>query len=233
MDEIFYDWTPRDVLCAANIDERGGNDLDTIYAGLARARDRGEVLQLYGHQPGDLAAGATVAVDKVEAILARADELGLQFFTSPELVADGAGTGGLALSFDDAHIDDWWWLRPTFQRYHARATFFISRYAQWDDRMKGELADLAADGHSIQAHSVGHLRAPEYVTEHGLDAYMADEALPSIDLLVADGYPITDYAYPFGARTGELDRALLAHVARLRSISFSLDNAVTVDPCPE
>ena len=221
------------MLCAANIDTRGGNELETIYRGLERARDRGEVLQLYGHQPGDPSVGATVPVDKIEAVLARAAELGLAFFGSDELVPDGAHTGGLALSFDDAHIADWWGLRPIFDRYDARVTFFITRYDQWDDAMKAQLRDLAADGHSIQAHTVNHLRAPEYVTEHGLDAYLADEAVPSIELLRADGYPVTDFAYPFGARTGELDHALLRYVERVRSITFSIDGPLTTDPCPE
>jgi peptidoglycan/xylan/chitin deacetylase (PgdA/CDA1 family) len=233
MDEVFYDWTDRKVLCAVSIDEVAGNGLDTIFLGLDRARDRGEVIQLYGHQPGDPAAGGTVPVEKIEAIVARAVELGLPFYTSRELVPDGPRTAGLALSFDDAHIADWWALRPMFDQYDARVTFFVTRYFQWDDAMKAQLRDLSNDGHSIQAHAVNHLRAPEYVTEHGLEAYLVEEALPSIEILRADGYAITDYAYPFGARTGELDRALLAHVERVRAVSFAADNAVITDPCPE
>jgi peptidoglycan/xylan/chitin deacetylase (PgdA/CDA1 family) len=216
------------VLCAANIDASAGNELDAIGLGLERARDRGEVLQLYGHKPG-----GTVPVEKIEAILARAAELGLAFFTSPELVPDGARTAGLALSFDDAHVAEWWALRDTFDQYGADVTFFITRYYQFDETMKSQLRDLATRGHSIQAHSVNHLRAPEYVTEHGLRAYLTDEALPSIDQLRADGYDVTDYAYPFGGRTGELDQALLEHVDRLRAITFPFDGPFTADPCPE
>lgn len=221
------------MLCAVSIDDIAGNQLDTIVLGLERASARGEVIQLYGHQPGDPSAGATVPIDKIEAVLARAAELGLAFFTSRDLVPDGPHTGGLALSFDDAHIADWWALRPMFDQYDARLTFFVTRYDQWDDAMKAQLRDLSADGHSIQAHSVNHLRAPEFVTERGLAAYLTEEALPSIELLRADGYAITDYAYPFGARTGELDRALLAHVERVRAVTFSLDGALISDPCPE
>jgi len=233
MDEIYYDWNDRTVLCAASIDDRAGNDLDTIERGLERAHDRGEVLELYGHQPGDTHAGADVPVDKIEAMLAKASELGLTFYTSDQLTAAGAHTAGFALSFDDAHIDDWWAMRPIFDRYGAKVTFFVTRYYLWDEAMKAKLRDLASDGHSIQAHSVNHLRAPEYVSEHGLAAYLADEALPSIDGLAADGYHVTDYAYPFGARTSELDRALLQHVQRLRAVSFSIDGPLVADPCPE
>jgi hypothetical protein len=46
-----------------------------------------------------------------------------------------------------------------------------------------------------------------------------------------DGYPITSFAYPFGARTRELDAAILNHVAILRSVSFSFGFPVR-DACP-
>ncbi|MEJ7599620.1 MAG: hypothetical protein WKG01_17060 [Kofleriaceae bacterium] len=59
---------------------------------------------------------------------------------------------------------------------------------------------------------------------------MADEALPSIQVLRDDGYTVTSFAYPYGARTSELDDALLKHVPLLRSVSFSLEGAI--DPCP-
>jgi peptidoglycan/xylan/chitin deacetylase (PgdA/CDA1 family) len=124
-------------------------------------------------------------------------------------------------------------MRDTFRAHDARVTFFVKAYDVWTDAQRADLRALAADGHAIQAHSLRHQRATDYVTEHGLAAYLEDEALPSIDLLEADGYPVTDYAYPFGARTRELDRALLEHVERLRAVTFSLDGPLVADPCPE
>jgi len=90
---------------------------------------------------------------------------------------------------------------------------------------------LAAQGHKIEAHSVSHQRAPTYVENHGLAAYLADEALPSIDALRAEGFDVTTYAYPYGARTGELDGALLEHVSIVRSVSFTW--STVSDPCPD
>jgi hypothetical protein len=49
-------------------------------------------------------------------------------------------------------------------------------------------------------------------------------------VLRADGYAVSAYAYPFGARTDELDEAMLAHIPILRSVSFSVGGAVS--PCP-
>ena len=48
----------------------------------------------------------------------------------------------------------------------------------------------------------------------------------------SDGFPVTSFAYPFGARTHEIDRAILEHVAILRSISFTYTGPV-VDACPQ
>jgi peptidoglycan/xylan/chitin deacetylase (PgdA/CDA1 family) len=216
------------MFCAANIDGHTGNDIETITRGLERARDTGEVIQLYGHEPG-----AEAPLETIEAILARATDLGLRFFKSSELTADGAHVAGLALSFDDADVAEWWGLRDMLDRYGANVTFFVTRYHEFDEVMKAQLRDLASDGHAIEAHSVNHLRAPEYVSEHGLRAYVTDEALPSIDRLRADGYDVTDYAYPFGSRTGELDHAMLEHVDRLRSVVFPFDGPILTDPCPE
>jgi peptidoglycan-N-acetylglucosamine deacetylase len=36
------------------------------------------------------------------------------------------GAGGIALSFDDHFIKEWYELRPLFQKYNAKATFFIT-----------------------------------------------------------------------------------------------------------
>lgn len=111
-----------------------------------------------------------------------------------------------------------------------RATFFITRYAQFSATGKAKLAELFADGHAIEAHAVDHRNAYDYVERWGLAAYLADEALPSITALRDDGYPVSLYAYPFGARTDELDAALLGHVAAVRSIVYAFEPST--DPCP-
>jgi hypothetical protein len=62
---------------------------------------------------------------------------------------------------------------------------------------------------------------------------MEDEALPSIELLRADGFDPIAFAYPTGARTGEIDRALLEHVELLRAVTFTVESPLITDPCPE
>ncbi|MEO8703799.1 MAG: polysaccharide deacetylase family protein [Kofleriaceae bacterium] len=225
LDGMYYDGDGRAVHCAVNLDTSAKNELEDLDGALDRAAARGEVVELYGHKPG-----VTFPLSKLEYVLAGVQARGLAYVTYADFAA-GGGTGpGIALSFDDSGINNWTDARPLFLQFGARVTFFVTRYALFDDLSRTLVRQLADDGHAIEAHSVKHLRAPLYVEEHGLDAYLADEALPSIELLRADGYPVTAYAYPFGSRTDELDHALLEHVPILRSVTFSMQGAVS--PCP-
>jgi hypothetical protein len=226
IDGVFYDGDGRSVHCAVNLDDDAHNSLASIDTALDRAATRGEVAELYAHSPG-----RTVPVSVIEHVLTGAHERNLAFVTYADFAAS-AGTGpGLALSFDDTTVDAWYAMRPQFQAVGARVTFFVSRYAALQPEQHAKLHELAADGHAIEAHGVLHLRAPEYVEDHGLASYIADEALPSIQRMRDDGFPVSSFAYPFGARTREIDEAILDHVAILRSISFTYTGPV-VDDCP-
>lgn len=225
-DGAFYDWDHRTVHCAVGIDDKTRIDHASIDSALDRAVARGEVAELYGHSPGNSVDPATI-----EYIVTGARARGLPFVTYADLATDAIAPGpALALSFDDNQTQTWITLRELLNANAARVTFFVSRYDAISDTQRADIRQLAADGHDIEAHSIRHLRAPRYVEDHGLAAYLSDEALPSIELLRADGYPVTTYAYPFGARTDELDEALLEHVGLLRSVSFSFSLANS--PCP-
>jgi hypothetical protein len=225
MDGIYYQWNDRKVLCSANLDASAHNDLESITRGLERARDRGEVIGIYAHD-----IGHTVSRDKLEAVLAKIQEIGLDYVTYPELSADLPRKGGVLLSFDDNYIDAWFSTRELFEKYGARVTFFVSKYDLASAEERRELHELAEDGHAIEAHGRRHLRGPRYVEDNGMRSYLHDEVLPSLDLLRADGFNPTVFAYPFGMRTAETDRAILQYVGRLRSVSYSMEGAG--DPCP-
>lgn len=225
LDGIFYDGDHRLVHCAVNFDSSAGNSLDSIDHALDRAAERGEVVELYAHRPGQ-----TVPLATIEHVLAGAAARGLAFFTYADFAAGGPPGPGLALSFDDAGVAEWTSARPLLLAHGARVTFFVTRYQRFTDQGRAQLRVLASDGHEIAAHGVAHLRAPDYVEDNGLAAYLADEALPSIAVLRADGYDVSSFAYPFGARTEELDRALAAHVPVLRSVAFAIEGPFS--PCP-
>jgi len=226
MDNVFYDGDGRQVHCAVNLDEEANNSRASIDSGLDRAAARGEVIELYAHAPGK-----TVTLDKLEYTLAGAAARGLRFVLYSEF-ARGEGHGpGIALSLDDASVQLWTDARPLFDRYGAKITFFVSRYHRLGPALRDQLRALAADGHEIAAHTVNHLRGPEFVEDHGLERYLTEEVVPSIQILRDDGYDVTAFAYPYGARTSETDRAILEHVPILRAVSFSW-GAPVQDGCP-
>jgi peptidoglycan/xylan/chitin deacetylase (PgdA/CDA1 family) len=226
IDNIFYDGDGRKVHCAVNLDEEANQTFESIDTGLDRAMERGEVIELYAHRPG-----VTVTMETLEHTLAGAQARGLRFVLYSEFAHGGGAGPGIALSLDDSSVQLWADAMPLFRQYGAKVTFFVTRWARLSDERKAQLASFVAEGHELQAHSVAHLRAPTYVEEHGLGTYMTEEALPSIEAMRADGYPVEAYAYPFGARTHELDEALLEHVSVLRSVSFSWSWPVQ-DACP-
>ena len=223
----FYSWDGRKVHCAINLDTYARNDLESVITGLDRAKERGEVVELYAHDPG-----RTVTWEALEAVLAAIAERDLPYFTYADLARGVTPGPGVALSFDDAYIDHWLEGLDLYSRYATRLTFFIAYYDKLTPDQRASLHELASRGHAIEAHSVAHLRAPSYVERHGLAAYLRDEALPSVDRLRADGFDVTTFAYPYGARTGELDRALLDHVQLVRSVAFTW-TSIAIDPCPD
>jgi hypothetical protein len=225
VDGAFYDGDHRRVHCAVNLDTSARNSLDSVDAALDRARDRGEVVELYAHHPGQ-----TVPIGKLEHVLSGAKDRGLASFTYADFANDRPAAAGLALSFDDDAVDAWFGLRATLDRYGYRATFFVTRYAGFDDEKRTELQQIAAEGHAVEAHTVMHLRAPDYVELHGLEAYLHDEVDPSIAILRNDGFTVEAFAYPYGARTDELDQAIARRVPVLRSVAFTFP--FVGEPCP-
>jgi len=226
-DSAFYEWNGRRLHCAVDIDTVANNDMTSVETGLDRARDRNQVLELYAHVPG-----ATVPLDKIQAVFAAAADRGLQFVTFADMANDTLPhVGSLAFAFDDSATSAWMQVRPILQQYGARVTFFVTRYHTMSDQQKADIATLAADGNDIEAHSVNHLRGPKYVDDYGMSAYLADEVQPSIDRLAADGYPVVAYAYPFGSRTPETDNAIFDRVKVIRSVTFTY-GAPVEQPCP-
>ena len=94
-------------------------------------------------------------------------------------------------------------------------TFFVTRWATMTAQDHANVHLLFADGHDIEPHSVTHIHADTYVADHGLQAYVDDEVLPSIKALNDEGFPSTTYAYPFGIHSAAMDAAILPSPADL------------------
>ena len=212
LEQPFFAWDQRHDIGAYELDQIAPDDpglLDAIDHGTAD----GAVVLFYGHDPPHGTSYETIA-----ALLDRAHADGVDILTYADL-AHGPARAGISLSFDDADVDDWFALRDLLARHHAHVSFFVTYYTQMTDAEHAELQQLFADGHTIEAHGVHHAYAVDYIAAHGLDAYLADEVQPSIDVLRADGYTPVAYAHPGGANTPELDAALVSRIRFARGIS--------------
>jgi hypothetical protein len=210
---LTYPWDDRRVLCSESVDDL------THDAPWARVEDQmweaeltDSVLLLHAHAPG-----TSISRAAIERVLTTAETHHLDFLTFRELDPAAPPRAGLALAFDDNAIDAWFGVRDLLAAHGAHVTYFVTR---WQTRSDGERAELRAlfdEGHDVEPHSTSHLNPLDYVRDHGLDAYITDEVLPSIDGLVEAGYPPPDtFAYPFGVHSDELDAALLEIVPRVR-----------------
>jgi hypothetical protein len=213
-EDIFAEPGDHGVTCAADM-EWPHIDEGVIDLALERASRDHIVVQLFGHDPG-----VTVPMNKIEMVLDDANARGLQWLTYRELAEGVPRVPGIAYSFDDNYIEHWAQLRPLLARYHARVTFFISKYDQLTPAQRQLVRDLASDGHDIEYHSTHHEDAATYSRVHGIDAYLAYDIDPALAEMRADGWNPIAFAYPSGHRTSETDRALLdrEHFQLLRSV---------------
>jgi len=207
-----YGWDDRRVLCSSSLDDLVYDlSWDRIEDRLELARDQGSVAIFHAHVPGE-----TITLEAIDRVLGLAQRHGLELVPFGELSPEGPPRAGLALGFDDQAVGAWYGIRDRLAAHGARVTFFVTRYAGLSAEEHAQLAELAAAGHGIEAHGVGHLDGVVYAREHGAAAYVADELLPSVQVLEAAGYPVTSFAFPFGTSSRELEELTLAHVDRDR-----------------
>ncbi|MFH0863878.1 MAG: polysaccharide deacetylase family protein [Candidatus Gottesmanbacteria bacterium] len=124
---------------------------------------------------------------------------------------------GLALSFDDDYVDEWYAMRDLLNSYNAKVTFFVTNLNSLTVEEWNKLEALKRDGHEIDSHGYTHLVASNYIATYSMNQYLQNEILPSIRTLNNYGfYPIA-FAYPTGAHTFETDNVLLGYFPILRT----------------
>lgn len=215
INSIYSRGADQPIVCGISVDNKNTVSNDAIAIGLDKAQAEHLVIHLYSHKPA-----GTVDESTIEQVVASAADRDLPFVTYRDLV-DGTATSGLAFSFDDHDIRGWHALLPLFARYGARVTFFISAFTALDAEERRLLHELGAAGHGIEYHSTYHEDAEAYAAQFGLDGYIADDILPGLEAMRADGHDPRVFAYPFGARTGATDEAVLQHFALVRGSHFN------------
>lgn len=118
---------------------------------------------------------------------------------------------GIAISFDDHFINDWYALRPLFKKYNAHVTFFLTcpDTLTADEILK--IKQLQKDGHEIGFHGTIHGNATEMLKSQGPQKYIETELKPGLEHLARIGIKPTSYAHPGGNHTDQADSILLAN----------------------
>ena len=103
-------------------------------------------------------------------------------------------SGIVCLTFDDCDVKGWTEAIPLFEKYGAHALFSFSGVIT--EEVIGCMKALSAAGHSLGLHSVHHANAPEYMAEHGVQAYYDHEVAPQLDVCLTAGIKPGSFAFP-------------------------------------
>lgn len=123
--------------------------------------------------------------------------------------------GIVSLSFDDRHMSSWRKAFPLFERYKAKATFFITGVISTNE-IKFARRALAA-GHEVGLHGRNHWNADKKLSEMGAAAYWTQEVEPQLSAFCAAGIPIRSYGYPNNRRDDRTDAFFMTNgFTRLR-----------------
>lgn len=126
---------------------------------------------------------------------------------------------GIALTFDDRNIDNWYKFLPVLDSLHVPVTFYISSYHLLSHEQKNKLKIMAAHGHEIGYHTTNHVDVAKYTAKHGGTQLLADEITPDLEKMKQDGFNPVVFAYPYGAHTQISDACLRHRFKSLRALN--------------
>lgn len=127
---------------------------------------------------------------------------------------------GVVISFDDAYVDEWFDANKALNKYNWKATFCVCRIDSIGKPQIQKLHDLQNEGHEIAGHGYHHYNAVKFVKAHGIDAYIKQEIDPMMLSMKRLGFNVTSFAYPYGERSDELDKALMPRFKMIRGRDF-------------
>ncbi|GAC1416515.1 MAG: hypothetical protein NVS1B13_00420 [Flavisolibacter sp.] len=140
---------------------------------------------------------------------------------------------GIALTFDDSYIDEWYKYSPLFKAYGVKATFYISNYNLLNQEQKAKLHFLQSNGHEIAYHSLHHPDFVKYLIKNRLGKLEEEEILKGLLLMNKDGFYPKCFALPYGSHNQQIDNMLLRNFKSIRflngtknySKSFTVNNS--------
>lgn len=150
--------------------------------------------------------------------------------TTSASVSSAPLKGGIALTFDDYSIDNWYKYIDLFDSLQVKATFYISNYNLLTNTQKNKLHDIQKRGHEIAFHSSNHVNFLEYAKKEGSDKLIQKEINEGLELMKKDGFYPTTFAYPFGKHNDVLDRLLLQQFKSVRALNGTHDFSRSLAP---
>lgn len=127
---------------------------------------------------------------------------------------------GIAISFDDRFIKNWYELRPLLKKYNAKCTFYITQPDSLSHEEVSLLHQLENEGNEIGCHGAMHVRSMYYIWDFSLDEYMSNEIFPALKTMKKQGFSPKTFAHPGGSQMWYSDRELLKYFTLLRDVSM-------------
>lgn len=125
------------------------------------------------------------------------------------------------LTFDDAYVSDWVGADSLFEKYGAKATFFVTHLHHLDSSDYAGLAFLQGRGHEIGCHGLTHADPIAYMDSAGIRAYLVNEVDAALSIMREKGFEMRSFAFPFGNYTDELCDSIHARGLFMRGADYN------------
>lgn len=139
---------------------------------------------------------------------------------------------GIALTFDDDRVDNWFKYLPYLDSANVKATFYVCKYNRLTSAQKNKLTIIQSHGHEIAFHSTNHYNMLDYVYKykHTTDELMLNEIECGLKMMNEDGFYPTTFAYPYGAHNGLYDKMLMRYFKSVRALNGTNDFSKSLAP---
>jgi hypothetical protein len=128
---------------------------------------------------------------------------------------------GIAMTFDDDYVDNWYKYLPLLDSLGVKATFYISGYHNLSQTQIAKLKAIMQHGNEIAYHTTNHQNIQKYLENHSEKDLLHSEIYPDLSLMKQDGFNPVVFAYPFGSHNKETDQALRPYFKSLRALNGS------------
>lgn len=130
---------------------------------------------------------------------------------------------GIAITFDDSYINEWYKCIPLFDSFDVKVTFYISSFNRLSQEQKLKLHKLQEHGHEIAYHSVNHYDLVKYLQKNKMKKLEEEEISAGLCSMKDEGFYPTTFAYPYGSHNEILDNCLLRKFTSVRALNGSKD----------